>query len=180
MPQKRNPISCLYIHATAALVRQNAAALLEAAVADHERSTGPWEIEWIALPEIFLLSAGALRADRDLVAGLQVDAARMRANLDLTNGKIVSEAVMMGLGPHLGRQRAHDLVYDICRESRRPGQPLVDLLAQGRRDLPARLACRTGKNVRPGELSRACRRDGGPGAGIGEGAVVLRSLLSSP
>ena len=45
MPQKRNPISCLYIHANAALVRQNAAALLEAAVADHERSTGPWEIE---------------------------------------------------------------------------------------------------------------------------------------
>ena len=63
MPQKRNPISCLYIHATTALVRQNAAALLEAAVADHERSTGPWEIEWIALPEIFLLAAGALRAE---------------------------------------------------------------------------------------------------------------------
>src|SRR5262249_99015 len=47
MPQKRNPISCLYIHSTAALVRHNAAALMEAAVADHERSTGPWEIEWI-------------------------------------------------------------------------------------------------------------------------------------
>src|SRR3982075_29682 len=45
MPQKRNPISSLYIHATAALVRQHTAALLEAAVADHERSTGPWEIE---------------------------------------------------------------------------------------------------------------------------------------
>ena len=120
MPQKRNPISCLYIHATAALVRQNAAALLEAAVADHERSTGPWEIEWIALPEIFLLSAGALRAEpRPGARGLQVDAERMRDNLDLTNGNIVSEAVMMGLGPHLGRQRAHDLVYDICRESAR-------------------------------------------------------------
>src|SRR4029077_7800076 len=48
MPQKRNPIASLYIHATSALVRQNTAALLEAAVADHERSTGPWEIEWIA------------------------------------------------------------------------------------------------------------------------------------
>src|SRR5438876_1939539 len=73
MPQKRNPISSLYIHATAALVRQNTAALLEAAVADHERSTGPWEIEWIALPEIFLLASGALRQTSDLVAGLQVD-----------------------------------------------------------------------------------------------------------
>ena len=129
MPQKRNPISCLYIHATTALVRQLVAALLEAAVADHERSTGPWEIEWIALPEIFLLSAGTLRQTRDVVEGLQVDAARMRANLDLTGGAIVSEAVMMGLAPHLGRQRAHDLVYDICRMAATSGAPLVDLLA---------------------------------------------------
>jgi 3-carboxy-cis,cis-muconate cycloisomerase len=130
MPQKRNPISCLYIHATTALVRQNAAALLEAAVADHERSTGPWEIEWIALPEIFLLASGALAQTRMLVSGLQVDAARMRANLDLTNGLIVSEAVMMALGPHLGRQRAHDLVYDICRRVVETGRPLAALLAE--------------------------------------------------
>jgi 3-carboxy-cis,cis-muconate cycloisomerase len=130
MPQKRNPIASLYIHSTAALVRQNVAALLEAAVADHERSTGPWEIEWIALPEIFLLTSGALRQTRDLVHGLEVDAARMRANLDMTGGAIVSEAVMMGLGPHLGRQRAHDLVYDICREATKSGAALVDLLAK--------------------------------------------------
>ena len=130
MPQKRNPVSSLYIHATAALVRQHVAALLEAAVADHERSTGPWEIEWISLPEIFLLSSGALKQTRFLVQGLEVDAARMRANLDLTLGMIVSEDVMMGLGPHLGRQRAHDLVYDICRKVAATGEPLVELLAK--------------------------------------------------
>jgi 3-carboxy-cis,cis-muconate cycloisomerase len=130
MPQKRNPISSLYIHATAALVRQHAAALLEAAVADHERSTGPWEIEWIALPEIFLLSAGALAQTRGMLEGLEVDAVRMRQNLDMTHGAIVSEAVMMGLGPYLGRQRAHDLVYDICREVAATGTPLIDLLAR--------------------------------------------------
>jgi 3-carboxy-cis,cis-muconate cycloisomerase len=130
MPQKRNPISSLYIHATAALVRQHAAALLEAAVADHERSTGPWEIEWIALPEIFLLCAGALAQTRGMLEGLEVDAARMRENLDITHGAIVSEAVMMGLGPYLGRQRAHDLVYDICREVAATGTPLIDLLAR--------------------------------------------------
>ncbi|MFZ0842222.1 MAG: adenylosuccinate lyase family protein, partial [Xanthobacteraceae bacterium] len=130
MPQKRNPISSLYIHANTALVRQHAAALFEAAVADHERSTGPWEIEWIALPEIFLLSAGALAQTRVVVEGLQVDAAQMRANLDITHGTIVSEAVMMGLGPYLGRQRAHDLVYDICREATTSRTPLVELLAR--------------------------------------------------
>src|SRR5256714_2583282 len=96
MPQKRNPVSCLYIHATTALVRQHAAALLEAAVADHERSTGPWEIEWIALPEIFLLASGPLSQSRRLLDGIVIDAERMRANLEMTHGLIVSEAVMMG------------------------------------------------------------------------------------
>jgi len=129
MPQKRNPVASLYIHANAAVVRQHAAALLEAAVADHERSTGPWEIEWISLPEIFLLAAGCLRQTRHMVAGLIVDAERMRANLDITRGMVVSEAVMMGLGPYLGRQRAHDLVYDICRKVGPTGPDLLDLLA---------------------------------------------------
>ena len=54
----------------------------------------------------------------------------MRANLDLTNGLIVSEAVMMGLAPFLGRERAHDLVYDICREAVKEQRPLLDLLAE--------------------------------------------------
>ena len=129
MPQKRNPISCLYIHACAGVVRQHVAALLDASVADHERSTGPWEIEWIVLPEAFVLSAGALHQTNFIMAGLEVDAKRMRANLDLTYGLVVSEAVMMGLAPFLGRQYAHDLVYDLCREAIRQEKSLLDLLA---------------------------------------------------
>ena len=147
MPQKRNPISCLYIHSTVALVRQHVAALLEAAVADHERSTGPWEIEWISLPEIFLLASGALAQTRLLVSGLEVDAERMRANLDLTRGMIVSEAVMMGLGRHLGRQRAHDLVYDICREVAATGAPLSELLARN---------AEISKHLTRAELTKMC------------------------
>ncbi len=130
MPQKRNPISSNYIHACVAMVRQLVAALLDAMVEDHERSTGPWEIEWIAVPEIFLLTAGALQQARSLLAGLEVDAARMRANLEITQGQISTEAVMMGLAPYLGRQRAHDLVYDISRQASVSGRPLLDLLAE--------------------------------------------------
>ncbi len=129
MPQKRNPISSCYIHGAISVVRQHAAALMDAMVADHERSTGPWQIEWIVLPEAFCLTAGALRQARTLVEGLEVDPARMRANLDLTHGLVASEAVMMGLGPHLGRERAHDLVYDLCREAIAKNRPLVELLA---------------------------------------------------
>src|SRR5437588_2291664 len=165
MPQKRNPISCLYIHSTAALVRQHVAALLEAAVADHERSTGPWQIEWIALPEIFLLASGALAQSRDLLAGLQVDAARMRSNLDMTNGAIVSEAVMMGLGPHLGRQRAHDLVYDICRAAAASGAPLVDLLAQDKE---------ISRHVARGDLEKMCD----PGNYLGLAGEMVDRVLA--
>ena len=112
------------------VVRQHAAALMDAMIADHERSTGPWEIEWIVLPEAFCLTAGALKQTRFVLEGLEVDAAKMRANIDVTNGLVMSEAVMMGLGPHIGREYAHDLVYDICREAMRQDRPLLDLLAE--------------------------------------------------
>ncbi|TMG96546.1 MAG: adenylosuccinate lyase family protein, partial [Betaproteobacteria bacterium] len=129
MPQKRNPISSCYIHAAASVVRQHAAALMDAMVADHERSTGPWEIEWIVLPEAFCLSAGALKQTSFILADLEVDVERMRSNIDITNGLVMSEAVMMGLGPHIGREYAHDLVYDICRTATRSKRSFLDLLA---------------------------------------------------
>src|SRR5581483_5851526 len=128
MPQKRNPISSVYITALTSVVRQHVAALLDAMVEDHERATGPWEIEWIVLPEIFSLSAGALAQTRFLLEGLQVNEKKMRENLDITRGLIMSEAVMMGLGDKMGRNYAHDLVYDICREVVKTGRPLIDLL----------------------------------------------------
>lgn len=128
MPQKRNPISCLYIHANVSVARQHAAALMDAMVADHERSTGPWEIEWVVLPEIFCLVSGALKQTRFILKGLEVDAVRMRANIDITNGLVMSEAVMMGLGRFIGREYAHDLVYDLCRQAIAESRPLIEIL----------------------------------------------------
>lgn len=130
MPQKRNPISSCYIHAAISVVRQHAAALMDAMVADHERSTGPWEIEWIVLPEAFCLMAGALQQSRAVLEGLEVDPAAMRRNLDMTHGLVMSEAVMMGLGPYIGREYAHDLVYDLCRAALQQQRPLLELLCE--------------------------------------------------
>ena len=88
MPQKRNPISSCHIHACVSVVRQHVAALLDANMADHVRSTGPWDIEWIVLPEMFCLSAGALAQSRFVLEGLEVDPRRMRAKLELTHATV--------------------------------------------------------------------------------------------
>jgi len=114
-----------------ATIRGLSASLYEAMVEDHERSTGPWEIEWIVLPQICTMTCATLKQTEDLVGGLEVHPEAMRRNLDLTNGAIVSEAVMMGLGKKIGRQYAHDLVYDICRRAAAEGpggKKLVEFL----------------------------------------------------
>ena len=115
MPQKRNPISSELMLAAAKAVRQHAGLMLDAAIQDFERATGPWHAEWIAIPESFVLTAGALHQAKFALGGLIVDEAQMAKNLDISRGLIVAEAVMMGLAPQLGRQEAHDVVYDACR-----------------------------------------------------------------
>jgi 3-carboxy-cis,cis-muconate cycloisomerase len=128
MPQKRNPISSEILVANAKAVRQHAGLMLDAMIQDFERATGPWHVEWLAVPESFILTAGSLAQAKFILEGLIVDEARMRRNLDMTQGLIVAEAVMMGLAPHLGRQQAHDLVYDACREALAQQRSLFDVL----------------------------------------------------
>ncbi|MGE0765602.1 MAG: 3-carboxy-cis,cis-muconate cycloisomerase [Hyphomicrobiaceae bacterium] len=128
MPQKRNPISCEMIVALAKTTRAQVGLLLDAMATDHERATGPWHLEWIALPEAFLATAGALHQARFMLEGLIVEPEAMRRNLDITGGLIVAEAVMMALAPHCGRGEAHDLVYEACRSALEQGTPLIDQL----------------------------------------------------
>src|SRR5712691_5803387 len=130
MPQKRNPISCELILAAAKALRQHAGLVLDAMVSDFERATGPWHVEWIALPESFGYAAGALHQAAFMLGGLIVDPLRMAKNLDMTHGLIVAEAVMMGLAPHTGRNEAHDLVYDACRLAIERDCPLLDVLTE--------------------------------------------------
>jgi len=128
MPQKRNPISSEILVANAKAVRQHAGLMLDAMIQDFERATGPWHVEWMAVPESFILTAGSLAQAKFMLEGLVVDEARMRRNLDLTKGLIVAEAVMMGLAPQLGRQQAHDVVYEACRAALGQGRSLFDVL----------------------------------------------------
>ena len=111
-------------------LRQHAGLALDAVVSDFERATGPWHVEWIALPESFGYAAGALHQAEFMLAGLIVDPQRMAKNLGMTHGLIVAEAVMMGLAPHTGRNEAHDLVYDACRKAIESERPLYDVLLE--------------------------------------------------
>lgn len=86
------------------------------------------------LPEAFILASGVLTQTRDLMEGLVIHPQAMVRNLHLTKGLLVSEAVMMALATPLGgRQTAHDIVYDLCRQAIDKDCPLLDLLKQDAR-----------------------------------------------
>ena len=165
MPQKRNPVSSELILACAKQVQSRALLAMDAMAADHERATGPWHVEWAALPEAFVLASGALAQARFLAEGLRVDPGAMRANLDLTRGLIVSEAVMMGLAPTLGRQAAHDLVYEACRIATDERRALFEVLL----DMPEVTA-----KLDREALARLCE----PGNYVGEAPEMVDRLLA--
>lgn len=133
MPQKRNPISSELIIAAGKVVRQQCALMMDAMVQDFERATGPWHAEWIAIPQSFIATSGALMNAKTMFAGLTIDAERMKANLALTNGLISAEAVMMGLAPAIGRHHAHEVVYAACREVAAGKGSLADVLCANKR-----------------------------------------------
>ncbi len=97
---------------------------------DHERGTGPWQAEILAIPQCFVLTHGALEHARAIAEGMVVDADRMRRNLDLTGGLIVAEAVMMGLAPTLGRAEAHHVVQHACDVALKESVKLADALSR--------------------------------------------------
>jgi 3-carboxy-cis,cis-muconate cycloisomerase len=129
MPQKRNPIASEYVLAAARGVQALAPLMLGAMAQDHERATGPWQAEALAFPQILALTDGALAHAGTIAQGLVVDAARMRANLDLGRGLIMAEAAMMGLAPALGRGEAHHVVEHAVRYALAHATTLDDALA---------------------------------------------------
>ncbi|KAK0854185.1 hypothetical protein LTS02_011626 [Friedmanniomyces endolithicus] len=135
MPQKRNPISSEVILAASKILRANAGLCLDAIITDFERASGPWHLEWVAVPESFVVAVGALSQAEFALSGLVVNTKQMERNLDSSKGLIVAEAVMMDLAGHIGRQQAHDLIYDACNETIEAGEgtSLFDVLSQDER-----------------------------------------------
>ena len=130
MPHKRNPVAAASVLAAANRVPVLMSSLYQSMVQEHERSLGGWHAEWLALPEIFQLCAGALERTLDVLQGMQVNAENMQRNLACTQGLIMAEAVMMALAPHIGRLQAHHLVEDACKTAVAKGVHLRDVIAE--------------------------------------------------
>jgi adenylosuccinate lyase len=128
MPQKRNPISSEVMLAASKSLRSNASVVLDGMVTDFERASGPWHLEWVAIQELFVMAVGALNQASFVLSGLDVDKENMARNLYSTKGLIVGEAVMMGLAPFIGRQNAHDVVYQACKQAIEEKSTLYEVL----------------------------------------------------
>jgi 3-carboxy-cis,cis-muconate cycloisomerase len=128
MPHKRNPVAAATALAAAAMAPNLAATIFAAQVQDHERSAGPWHAEWPTLPTLMLVTSGALAAIVDIAEGLEVDAARMRVNLDATKGLIMAEAVSMALAEKLGKSEAHHLIEAASKRAVAEQKHLRDVL----------------------------------------------------
>jgi adenylosuccinate lyase len=139
MPHKRNPEAAEHIGSLARIVRHQAACLGEGLVHDHERDGRSWKVEWHIVPEITMLAARSLELLADLARGLVVHADRMLHNLEATRGFVLSEAVMLALAPHVGRETAHRLVSAAADDARRTGCSLEDAV-RGSAEIMARLS----------------------------------------
>src|SRR6202012_1010384 len=128
MPHKRNPVAAASALGAATMAPNLAATILAAQVQDHERSAGPWHAEWPTLPALMLVTSGALAAIVDLAEGLEVDAARMRANLDATHGLIMAEAVTFALAEKIGKSDAHHLIGAASKKAIADQKHLRDVL----------------------------------------------------
>jgi adenylosuccinate lyase/3-carboxy-cis,cis-muconate cycloisomerase len=129
MPQKRNPMTCEYVIASARLLRAQTGVLGEAGAHAFERDMGLWAVEWIAVPQALILAGGVADKLATVLEGLVVDEERMRANLDVTAGQIMAEAVTMALARAIGHEPAHAAVLAASRRALAPGRTLQDELA---------------------------------------------------
>ena len=113
MPHKRNPEFSEQIVTLARIIRSQAALLTEGMLQEHERDARAWKAEWYGLPEVCMALGKALDLTKCMLDGLVVHEAAMRRNLDLTRGYVLSEAVMLALAEQIGKQSAHQIVYEL-------------------------------------------------------------------
>jgi|ERR1700691_1639273 3-carboxy-cis,cis-muconate cycloisomerase len=128
MPHKRNAVASVAVLSAAVRVPGLVNTMLTSMVQEHERGLGGWHAEWETLPEIVSLSAGALGQMAEVVPKLEIDAERMRENIESTRGLIFAEAISMALAEKMGKAAAHEFVEVACQKARSEKRHLRDVL----------------------------------------------------
>jgi adenylosuccinate lyase len=132
MPHKRNPVICEGVGAVGHALRGSVALMQQAMIVEHERDASVWRLEWKALPECCLMTGAMLAQMRHVLEGLEVHADKMRANLDALGGFLMSERVMFALADKVGKQSAHELVYEIAMRGIEGGVTFEQALMEDR------------------------------------------------
>lgn len=133
MPHKRNPSMSEVVWSLGELACDQFRTMLTALTQEHERDMAVWQLEWDALPRLLVLVHRAIDLSGQVAEGLTVGEANLERNLRSTNGFISSEAVMMTLAARLGRQTAHDIVYEVAMRSVADGIPFDEALRKDAR-----------------------------------------------
>ncbi len=117
MPHKRNPNAGEGMYSLSKIVKANLLMIHESLIQEHERDGAHWKIEWIALPEAFILTGGILAKAKKVLKDLRVNSVRMAQNLNALKGLLLSEPVMLHLGEKIGKQTAHQVVYEVAMKT---------------------------------------------------------------
>jgi adenylosuccinate lyase len=182
MPQKRNPKLSQDIIAATAQIRALVPLALEAMQTEHEADRTTSLMMSRALVGACELTGDVLQRMIALFEGLQVFPARMRQNLDLSGGLIMAEALMLELGRQIGRQRAHDAVYDAAQASVTRARPFREMLAEDPH-VSARLApSQVEALLDPARYTGLCAQfaERGAAAGRAVAAGIARRLAARP
>jgi 3-carboxy-cis,cis-muconate cycloisomerase len=133
MPHKRNPMMSEGVIAVSKLLQMQVAPALADIVAENERDQRGWMAEWAFLPDTCCYLGGMTSWTNRVLRGLVVYPENMSRNLDVLHGLLLSENVMLALGEKMGRQAAHEVVYELCMEAFEKRKPLKRLLLQDKR-----------------------------------------------
>src|SRR5438876_3684299 len=180
MPQKRNPKLSQDIIAAAAQIRALVPLALEAMQTEHEADRTTSIMTSRALVQACELTGDMLQRMMTLLDGLQVFPDRMRENLELSGGLIMAEALMLELGKEIGRQRAHDAVYEAAQASVTQARPFRETLAEDPHVSAGLTASRVEALLDPARYTGLCRHFAERGAALARAtAAELQSGAAS-
>jgi 3-carboxy-cis,cis-muconate cycloisomerase len=132
MPHKRNPMVCEYVVGLTRLVQRNASLGFDGMVQEHERDMTFWLTEWAFIPQICILTSGGIQQMQGVLEGLIIHKENMNKNLYLLQGLIVSENLMLAIGKYVGRQVAHDLVYEVSMKAFEEHRSLLEVTLESK------------------------------------------------